>query len=106
MTAIFVDNDANTIYNIDKLTVLSENEKSTLNDNNMEMTNDSVIELGNMSVQNNEDNEIESENDIESKNTERTNEHPNDFNIQSEIVEEESVDNTNNTIVENENIVH
>ena len=29
----------------------------------------------------------------------------NDFNIQSEIAEEESVDDTNNTIVEDENMV-
>ena len=56
---IFVDNDANTTDNSDNLTVLSENEKSNLNDNNMKMTNDSVIELGDISVQNNEDNNIE-----------------------------------------------
>ena len=63
------------------------------------MTNYSVIELGDISVQNNEGN------DIESENTEQVNDNPNDFNIQSEIAEEESVNNTNKTIIEDENLV-
>ena len=79
--------------------MLSENEKSNLNDNNMKMTNENFIELGDISVQNNE------ANNIESGNTERVNEHTDDFNVQSEIAEEESVDDTNNTIVEDENMV-
>ena len=63
------------------------------------MTNYSVIELGDISVQNNEGN------DIDSENTEQVNDNPNDFNIQSEIAEEESVNNTNKTIIEDENLV-